>query len=248
MKRKIVIIDEEKCTGCGDCIPKCHEGALQIIDGKARLVAEKYCDGLGDCLGSCSFDAIRVEEREVSEDYDEEAVRKRLESMGKKYRPKVRQRDSRTHNHMGGGCPSAVAREITRNEETSHSSEEIKENSELRNWPVQISLVAPQAPYFNDAHLLIAADCVPFSYAGFHRRFLKDKVLLIGCPKLDDAQFYMEKFTEIFKRNSIKKITLVHMEVPCCFGMEQIVNSALEKSGKTIPLEKAVVSIEGKIL
>ncbi len=248
MKRKIVIIDEEKCTGCGDCIPKCHEGALQIINGKAKLVAEKFCDGIGDCLGSCSFDAIRVEEEEVSEDYNEEAVKTHLESMGRKFTPRKKESTSKSHDHSHGGCPSALSRQINRDSNDDSTSSETNETSQLKNWPVQICLAAPQAPYFNNAHILIAADCVPFAYAGFHGKFLKDKILLIGCPKLDDAQFYREKLTEIFKKNNVKKVSIAHMEVPCCFGMEQIVNDAVAHSGKNIPIEKTIISVDGKIM
>lgn len=247
MKRKIVLIDEDKCTGCGDCIPKCHEGALQIIDGKAKLVADRYCDGIGDCLGSCSFDAIRVEEEEVSEDYDEEAVKKHLESIGRKFTPRKNNSISENHSHSHVGCPSTLSRQIKRVPNSDSTASEIDETSQLTNWPVQISLAAPQAPYFNNSHILIAADCVPFAYAGFHGKFLKDKVLLIGCPKLDDAQFYREKLAGLFKKNDVKKISIAHMEVPCCFSLEQIVTDAIRESGKDIPLEKTIVSVDGKI-
>jgi len=248
MKRKIVIIDEDKCTGCGDCIPKCHEGALQIINGKAKLVAEKFCDGIGDCLGTCSFDAIRVEEREVSEDYDEEEVKKHLESMGRKFVPRSNQNKEKSNSHSHGGCPSALSRQINRDPSPSSSDSKADEASQLTNWPVQISLAAPQAPYFNNSHVLIAADCVPFAYAGFHSKFLKGKILLIGCPKLDDAQFYREKLSEIFKKNDVKKVSIAHMEVPCCFSLEQIVNDAIRESGKDLSIERTVVSVDGKIL
>jgi len=249
MKRKIVIIDENKCNGCGECIPNCQEGAIQLIGGKAKLLAEKYCDGLGACLGTCPMDAIIVEEREVSEDFDEKAVKKHLESQGKKFVPVAEQvRPLHAGGHASGVCPSSATRTFHREAESAASSAPTAEmKSELMHWPVQLCLVAPSAPFLQNSHLLIAADCVPFAYANFHQRFLKDKALLIGCPKLDDIEFYREKLTEIFKHSNIKKVSIVHMEVPCCFGLESAVKQAIQESGKDVPFERVIVSVDGNI-
>ena len=200
VKRAIVEIDEERCNGCGECIPRCKEGALKIIDGKARLVSEKYCDGLGACLGTCPRDAIRVLEREATE-FDEEAT--------KEYQ-KAQRRPSR-----------------------------------LRNWPVQLNLVNPKAPFFKDAELLIMADCVPVASPDWQGTLLKGEVVLVGCPKFDDAEAYLEKLTEIFHNNTIKRVTIVHMEVPCCSGLAGLVSRAIKDAGKKIPLERLVLSVEG---
>jgi len=214
-KRKIIKIDEEKCNGCGKCVPNCAEGALQIIDGKAKLVSEIFCDGLGACLGHCPQDAITIEEREA-EAFDEEKTKEHL----------VKEK----HTHA---CPSSKAMELGG-------------SSQLGNWPVQIMLVPENAPYFDGADLLIAADCVAFAHADFHD-LLKGKVLLIGCPKLDDAKFYVEKLTSIFKENNIKSITTAHMEVPCCFGLISIIKEALEASGKNIDHKEITIGIKGDL-
>lgn len=220
-KRKIIKIDESKCTGCGDCIPNCHEGALQIIDGKARLVNDVFCDGLGACLGHCPEGAITIEEREA-EPYDEAKVKEALK----------KEETHKTHAH-NGACPGLKVMDFKGGA------------SELRQWPVQIKLVPPSAPYLKNADLLVAADCVPFAYADFHGDLLSGKTLLIGCPKLDDAELYVEKLTEILKNNDIKSITCAHMEVPCCFGLVSIVKQALEASGKKIPFCETTIGIKG---
>lgn len=235
-KRKIVKIDEEKCTGCGLCIPSCAEGALQIIDGKARLVKEIYCDGLGACLGHCPEGAITIEEREA-EAFDEEATEKHLEEVKK----------SETKD-LACGCPGTTVQSFKerRTPNTGHGSR--KTESELTHWPIQLMLVPVGAPYLKDADLLIAADCVPFSYPDFHQDFLKGKVLVIGCPKLDASTIYEEKLAEIIKANNIKSITVLHMEVPCCFGLSQIVSEALRMSGsKNIPLKEITIGIKGDV-
>lgn len=207
MKRDIIRIDEEKCTGCGQCIPNCPEGALQVIDGKVRLVSDLACDGLGACIGHCPEDAISIESREA-EPYDERKVMETIVEAG----------------------PN-VAR------------------AELRQWPVQLHLLNPHAPHFRGADLLIAADCVPFTCADFHDRFLKGKVLVVFCPKLDDSDdIYIEKMAEIIRHNGIKSITAAHMEVPCCFGTTRLIEEALKRSGKNITVEDYTVSIRGDLV
>jgi Pyruvate/2-oxoacid:ferredoxin oxidoreductase delta subunit len=237
--RKIVHIDEEKCNGCGLCIPNCAEGALQIIDGKARLVGDKFCDGLGACLGHCPQDAITVIEREA-EDFDEKAVDAYLY---KKYevRPEPKAQP------VLSGCPSSRPVRFKAPESSAETEPVRGSVSTLSHWPVQLKLVPVNAPYFQDADLLVAADCVPFAYANFHQDFLKGKTVVVGCPKLDDIQDYKEKLTEIFRSNSIKSVTLPYMEVPCCFGLVKVTEDAIAVSGKKIPLKKIKIGIRGEI-
>ncbi len=241
--RKIVFIDENKCDGCGLCIPSCVEGALQIVDGKARLVKDVYCDGLGNCLGECPQDAIAIIEREA-EPFDEEAVEEYLKSTTGKSVLK--------EEIVCAGC-AAVAEQFVKPEDRRVVNKKESDypgncsEAELSHWPVQLHLVSPEARFLQDHDLLIAADCVPFAYADFHRRFLAGRSLVIGCPKLDDVDAYHQKLVEIFKRNKLKSITLVHMEVGCCFGISRLVRSALEKSGAVIPLEEIIVGVDGKI-
>ena len=238
-KRKIVKIDEEKCNGCGLCIPNCAEGALKIIDGKAKLMSDEFCDGLGACLGHCPQDAIKVIEREATA-FDEEAVKKHLTHQDEKA-PQVP-----IQENIPCGCPGSAVQD-RRDEKSSQTTVEAgKLQSELRQWPIQLHLVPPTAPYLKNADLLIAADCVPFAYADFHRDFLKDKVLVIGCPKLDDAEFYVEKLANILKSNDIKSITIVNMEVPCCFGLQRITEDAIKKSDKVIPLRQTIITTRGE--
>jgi NAD-dependent dihydropyrimidine dehydrogenase PreA subunit len=237
--RKIVKIDEEKCTGCGLCIPNCAEGALQIIDGKARLVSEKFCDGLGACLGHCPENAITVIEREA-EDFDEKAVEAFLH--------KQKESQSRPEPQpVFAGCPSSRPMQFRVNKIESDREVIGSSASMLSHWPVQLKLVPINAPYFQNADLLIAADCVPFAYPDFHRDFLKGKAVVVGCPKLDDVQYYKEKLTEIFKANSIKSITIPYMEVPCCFGLVRAIEDAMAASSKNIPLKKVKIGIRGDI-
>ena len=238
--RSIVKIDEEKCTGCGLCVPVCAEGAIKIINGKAKLISDKYCDGLGACLGECPVGAITIEERET-EEFDEEAVKEHL---------KREQTVPTVHHHhahpVHQSCPSAKVMHFERNlteKETVTTPE--KRESMLSQWPVQLTLVPPTAPFFENADLLIAADCVPFAYANFHSDFLRSKTLVIGCPKLDNAEFYKEKLTEVFKRSNIRSVTVVNMEVPCCFGLYRLVKEALDSSEKNIPLKQQIISIKG---
>jgi len=236
--RSIVKIDEEKCNGCGLCIIACAEGALRIVDGKAKLVRDKYCDGLGACLGECPEGAITIEERQAQE-FDEEAVEEHLKA--KQPVPAVQQVHP-THQ----SCPSAKVMHFERDvaeKKTVNTPE--KRESMLSQWPVQLTLLPPNAPFFEDADLLIAADCVPFAYANFHNDFLKGRTPVVGCPKLDNATFYKEKLTEIFKRSNIRSVTVVNMEVPCCFGLYRLVKEALDSSGKAIPLRQEIIGIKG---
>lgn len=238
-KRKIVKIDEEKCNGCGLCIPNCAEGALKIIDGKAKLISDEFCDGLGACLGHCPQDAIEVIEREATA-FDEEAVKEHLSHQDEKATQIT------IKENLPCGCPGSTVQDLR--DEKSHQTtvETCQLQSELRQWPIQLHLVPPTAPYLKNADLLIAADCVPFAYADFHRDFIKDKVLVIGCPKLDDSEFYIEKLANILKLNDIKSLTIVNMEVPCCFGLQRITEDAIKKSGKIIPLRQTIITTRGE--
>lgn len=247
MKRSIVSIDEEKCNGCGLCIPNCAEGAIQLINGKAKLVDDKFCDGLGACLGHCPQDAITVIEREAPE-FDEEAVKVHLNEESKKLRIHKGIPRGTLHgmpHEMPHGCPGSMAMDF-RGAEKAGAGASARQSPELRQWPVQLTLVSPEASYFKDAELLVAADCVPFAYPNFHSDFLAGKSLIIGCPKLDDAESYVDKLTEMLKKNNIKGITLVNMEVPCCFGLQRIVEEAVAKSGKVLPIRQTVITIRGE--
>lgn len=228
MIRKIIKIDEEKCNGCGACVSACHEGAIGLVDGKAKLMRDDYCDGLGDCLPSCPTGAISFEQREAA-GYNEKAV---MENRLKKHG---------IANH--GGCPGSKLSRIMHGH-GSHT--DIKAESCLSQWPVQIKLVPVNAPYFDGADLLIAADCTAFAYGNFHNDFIKDKITLIGCPKLDSVD-YSEKLTAILAVNDIKSVTVVRMEVPCCGGIQTAVQKALDASGKNVPLNVTVISTDGKI-
>ena len=239
--RKIVKIDAEKCNGCGLCIPNCAEGALQIVDGKAKLITDKFCDGLGACLGHCPEDAITVIEREA-EKFDEKAVEAFIHQ-----KEETQPQPEPKPQPIFAGCPSSRAMQFKVPEPKTDSASSTPSVSQLTQWPVQLKLVPVNAPYFQDADLLIAADCVPFAYANFHRDFLKGKAVVVGCPKLDDIQFYKEKLTEIFKTNSIKSVTVPYMEVPCCFGLVKVTEDAIAASGKNIPLKKIMIGIRGDV-
>ncbi len=246
-RRKIIRIDEEKCDGCGLCVPACPEGAIRIIDGKARLVSEIYCDGLGACLGECPQDAITIEERDAAE-FDEEAVKRHLAGQAK---PAVPEKPVAAPATAAAGCPGMLARMLREARPAPVADDDGatgESPSQLANWPVQIKLVPVMAPYFRGARLLIAADCVPFAFADFHRRFLAGRTLLIGCPKLDDAAVYRAKLTEIFTANDIQSIDVLFMEVPCCFGLVQLVRLALENVPKDIPLTLTRIGLRGEIL
>lgn len=237
--RKIVKIDEERCNGCGLCIPNCAEGALKIIDGKARLISERFCDGLGACLGHCPQDAITIIEREA-EEFDEVAVEAHLHQQGSRPEPQPVVKPTT-------GCPSSRPIQLRSPQARTEGPSATPSASMLSHWPVQLKLVPVKAPYFEGADLLVAADCVPFAYGSFHRDFLKGKAVVIGCPKLDDAQYYREKMTEIFKGNSLNSITIAYMEVPCCFGLVKIVEDALLASQKAIPLRMVKIGIRGEV-
>jgi ferredoxin len=274
MLRKIITIEEELCNGCGLCIPNCPEGALQIIDGKARLVSDLFCDGLWACVGHCPEGAMTVVEREA-EPYDERKVMANIVKHGENtiaahldhlkdhgeislYREAVAYleesgievpRESPEHAQAAAcACAGSIPREL----ESEIESDTLpppgyKPVSRLTHWPVQIKLLPVNAPYFQGADLLLAADCVPFAYPGFHEELLEGKVLLIGCPKLDDASSYLEKITEILKANDISSVTCVHMEVPCCFGLPMIARQAIEASGRNIPFEDVTITVSGRI-
>lgn len=235
MKRSIVSIDEEKCNGCGLCIPNCAEGAIKIINGKAKLVDDRFCDGLGACLGHCPQDAITIIERDAP-GFDEAAVKIHL-------KPKTAEK--KAEKSLPCGCPGSMAMDF-RGDNKAPAGAAARQRSELRQWPVQLTLVSPEASYFKDSELLVAADCVPFAYPNFHSDFLAGKSVIIGCPKLDDMEFYVDKLTELLKKNNIKNITLVNMEVPCCFGLQRIVKEAVARSGKVLPIKQSVITIRGE--
>jgi Fe-S-cluster-containing hydrogenase component 2 len=233
VKRNIVKIDEEKCNGCGLCIPACAEGALQIVDGKARLVKDIYCDGLGACLGKCPQDAITVIQREA-EEFDEKAAEEHVKST-----------QAATVPTRSSGCPSTQTVQFTK-EETPATNITEKRVPRLSTWPVQLKLLPPNAPFLKNADLLIAADCVPFAYADFHENMLKNRALAVGCPKLDDVTLYRNKLAAIFRAADIRSVTVVNMEVPCCFGLHRLVQEAIELSGKNVPLRQETISIKGE--
>ena len=290
MKRSVISIDDEKCNGCGVCIPNCPEGAIQIIDGKARLVSDLFCDGLGACIGHCPEGAITIEEREA-EPYDEHKVMENVirggEGVTRAHLKHLKEHGQHEYlsqamaflrgrgmkipeietvqpgTETGGGCPGARMVDFRQTggcpgsrtvDSRERGAEPVERDlssggSELRQWPVQLQLVNVNAPYFQDADLVIAADCVPFACADFHKRFLKDKTLIIFCPKLDKMpEAYVEKLAEIFRNNTVKSVTVVHMEVPCCFGLVKLVEEAVRRSGKTMVIKDYTISIKGALV
>ncbi|MBQ8174524.1 MAG: 4Fe-4S binding protein [Clostridia bacterium] len=232
MIRRIIKIDEEKCNGCGACAAACHEGAIEMVNGKAKLTREDYCDGLGDCLPACPVDAIRFEEREAPA-YNEAAV--------------LAAKQEKQAEPLPCGCPGKASRSINRKAAPAVQLPSVPAVSQLSQWPVQIKLVPINAPYFNGANLLVAADCTAYAYGNFHGEFIRKHVTLIGCPKLDDID-YAEKMTAILANNDIKSVTVVRMEVPCCGGIEHAVKRALQASGKFIPWRVVTISVDGQIL
>ena len=271
VKRDIIKIDEAKCDGCSLCVPNCPEGAIQIIDGKARLVSDLFCDGLGACIGHCPQGAIEIEKREAVP-YDEvetmkniiphgeNTIRAHLEHLEehgevkflnqavkllKDKGIKIKKQDKQEIPKLTAcNCPSMQMQDLTKKKK---SSKKTKINSELQQWPVQLSLLTPHATFFDGADLLVCADCVPFAFANFHQELLRDKKLVIGCPKLDEVSEYEEKLTEIFKSNNVKSITVAIMEVPCCGGLLAAVENAIQNSGKKIPLIMKTIKIDGEI-
>ena len=246
--RKIIEIDEDLCDGCGNCVPSCAEGALEIIDGKARVVADIYCDGLGACLGECPQNALKIVEREADE-FDEKAVEEFLAQKDAKETA-----EPVVMPMVSGGCPSArlqtfeAAPSDPAAARSSSASAEEQAESALSHWPVQIMLVPPTAPFLKDADLLVLADCVPVAFPTLHQDFLQGKAVMMGCPKFDDVQHYVEKFAQICKASGIKSITSVVMEVPCCSALPMIVKKGMELSGSPIPMEEVVISTRGKVL
>ncbi len=254
MKRKIVSINEDLCNGCGLCVSACHEGAIQMVDGKARLISDSYCDGLGDCLPACPTNAIQIVEREAA-DYDEAAVAARM-AAAKAHVPSApapapTPAPAAAKPPLPCGCPGQMAKSIARTPtpkllpaDDAAASTPV---AQLGNWPVQIKLVNPRAPYLQNAALLVAADCTAFAFADIHRRFMRNKVTLIGCPKLDEGD-YAEKLTAILQANDIKSVTVLRMEVPCCAGIANAAKTALQSSGKMIPWQVVTISTDGAIL
>lgn len=239
MIRKIIHIDEDKCNGCGLCAEACHEGAIGMVNGKAKLLRDDYCDGLGDCLPGCPTNAISFIEREAAA-YDRKAVEANMKK-------KEEQKNLGKKAPVFTGCPGTRMRRMNHKETQTEEISSAKPTSMLGQWPVQIKLVPIRAPYFQNANLLIAADCTAYAYANFHQEFIKHKITLIGCPKLDDVD-YSEKLTEIIAQNDIKSVTIVRMEVPCCGGLENAAKQAIQNSGKFLPWQVVTISIDGKIL
>ncbi len=230
--RNIVKIDEEKCDGCGQCADACAEGAIKIVDGKARLVSEVYCDGLGACIGHCPQDAITVEKREAAE-FDEEATKAHLA------------KEQESQKQADFVCPGMSIQKLREKGRTTNFTAQVP--SQLGQWPVQLKLVPPSAPYFANADLLLVADCVPFAMGDFHNRFLKDNSIAVGCPKLDDAEFYIEKLAAILKANKLNSLTVIHMEVPCCSGLTQIARQAITKNKIEMSFEDVTIDLQGNI-
>jgi NAD-dependent dihydropyrimidine dehydrogenase PreA subunit len=232
--RKIIQINEEKCTGCGICIDSCAEGALALVNGKARLVKEKYCDGLAACLRECPEGALKIIEKEA-EDFDEKAVRDHLEERQKAVRS------------TPCACAGAAVREVEKAAIATGSSKDARQEPMLTHWPVQLALVPPGAKFLEDADVVLIADCVPFAYPNLHQDFLKDHAVLVGCPKLDDAEAHLEKLTGIIKKSNIKSLSVVHMEVPCCSGLAYLARTAIANSGKAVTFKEVTIKINGEI-
>ena len=247
--RNIVKIDEEKCNGCGECVTACAEGAIAIIEGKARLVSEVYCDGLGACLGTCPQNAITIEQREAA-DFDEEATQQYLaQREPKETLTRAAAAESAEGKAEGFVCPGSRAMQLQPkpNPAATEQSTGGAVPSQLAQWPVQLHLVSPTAAYFKHAELLLAADCVPFAMGDFHSRILQGRAIAVGCPKLDNSEFYIDKLAEIIKANDLKSLSVIHMEVPCCFGLTHIAKEAIGRSGSNLTFEDVTVSLQGEI-
>lgn len=246
MIREIVTIDEALCDGCGLCVPACHEAALQIVDGKARIVADKLCDGMGACLGHCPQGAIRIEQREADE-FDEQAVAARQAADALRQRRQAQTQPAGGHGH--GGCPGSAMMNFERaGSEAAAVKDDADRMSALRHWPVQLKLLPATAPVLREARLLVAADCVPVAYAGFHDTLLPGHAVVVACPKLDDTTGYVEKLAAMIRDGGLKEITVAHMEVPCCGGIVQAVLAARQMSGRDIPIKDVTISVQGQIL
>jgi len=258
--RQMIKIDEDKCNGCGACVPACAEGAIQIVDGKAKVVMEKYCDGLGACLGECPQGAISFETREA-EAFDEAATIEHLKETGRSVEAHLAHmaehaaggHDQHAHAHHGRGhggfvCPSARTIDRTRECSRADTPAAGSVQSELRQWPVKLHLVNPSASFFQDADLLIVADCVPFAYGSLHPDFMRGKVVVTGCPKFDDIEGHIDKLTEIFRRNRVRKVTVLQMEVPCCSGLARATEVAVQASGNDVPVDTITISLSGEVM
>lgn len=264
MRREIILIDEEKCDGCGECVVACEEGAIQVIDGKARLIKDTYCDGLGACIGECPQDALTIDVREAG-DFDAAAVRQHLAGL---VAQQMASRAKPAFPPVASGCPGSRARAIRPPRPPmpapcsgpapierraggpatgGATGPDAPARSTLGNWPVQIHLMPVDAPYLKSARLLIAADCVPFAYADFHRKLLDGRVVMIGCPKLDDSGLYREKLAEMFRRNDLQEVMIGVMEVPCCFGLVMLVRQAMLDSGRSIPIHLTKIGVRGDV-
>ena len=255
VKRQMIEIDEENCDGCGECVISCPEGALKVIDGKAKVVKESFCDGLGACMGECPQGALSIKETEV-EEYDEKGVIAHIEEntpeLLEKHLDHLRAHADELPSkvlaqaNIISSCPSSRAMQWETKEDA--TLEALKTSSELSQWQVQLHLISPEAQYSKNANLIIVADCVPFAYANFHQDFLKGKSIIIGCPKLDDTDLYLEKITQLLKNSDVKSLEVINMEVPCCFGLMRLVTEAIKRSGKDIPLKQRIIGIKGDIL
>lgn len=257
--REIIRIDEDLCNGCGDCVPSCAEGAIQIIDGKAKLVAENLCDGFGNCLGTCPTGAIIIEKRRADE-YDEAAVERHLAGAKNSSMPAsisvatavpvamAKAHQPLGHHSHGGGCPGSAMRSFAAPVQTLSTADIETQPSALTQWPVQLMLVPPTAPFLRGRDILLVADCCPFAYADFHKKYLAGNALLIGCPKLDDLGHYKNKLAETFRHSGCTGVTVMIMEVPCCHGLKMAAQEALKESGASVPLKEVVVGIRGDII
>ncbi len=245
--RKFIEINEDKCNGCGNCVVDCAEGALQIVNGKAKVVKEQFCDGLGACIGGCPVDALKIVERDVAE-FDEKAVEEHLKSKDQSS-PKgfaLASKKQKTKGEgCGGGCPSLAFNRGSA-ETITEKSENPEGQSELQQWPVQLHLISPHAPYLKGANLLVAATCSAFAYGNFHHDFIKNHIVVVACPKLDKTEPYVDKLTQIIKEGGITSITVIRMEVPCCGGLSYIVKEAITKSGKKLPYLEEIITVDGK--